>query len=82
MARKLLIAALLVGVSGSTAAYAGTIGDFTGTSTPTVVTPQMTQPPRTPAYPGPRVGEDTGFIYTPAAHAHVHRGAAHQVQIR
>ena len=83
MARKSLTAALLIGLSGSTAAYAGTIGDFTGTSTPTVVTPQTTPAPQTPAYPGPRVGADSGFVYAPADHLQVHhRGAAPQVQIR
>jgi hypothetical protein len=83
MARKRLTVALLIGLSGSTAAYAGTIGDFTGTSTPTVVTPQMTPAPQTPAYPGPRVGADAGFIYAPAARVHAHhRGGAPQVQIR
>jgi hypothetical protein len=82
MATKLLAAALLIGLS-STAADAGAIGDFTGTSTPTVVTPQMTPAPQTPAYPPPRIGADAGYIYLPAPRAHLHHhSAAPQVQIR
>jgi hypothetical protein len=73
MAKRQWMAALLIGLSGSSAAYAGTIGDFTGTSTPTVITPQMTPAPQTPAYPPPRIGADAGFIYLPAPRAHMHR---------
>ena len=47
--------ALLIGLLASTAALAA-IGDFTGTSTPTVVTPPTTPAPQTPAYPPPPIG--------------------------
>jgi hypothetical protein len=66
MAKKLLSIALLVGLTGSTAAYAA-IGDFTGTPSPTVVTPPMTPAPQTPAYPTPPIGSDQGFIFAPRA---------------
>jgi hypothetical protein len=47
--------ALLVGLLASTAALAA-IGDFTGTSTPTVIIPPSTPAPQTPAYPSPPIG--------------------------
>jgi hypothetical protein len=65
---KLLSVLLLVGLTGSTAAYAG-IGDFTGTSTPTVITPPTTPAPQTPAYPTPPVGSDQGFFFAPGPRA-------------
>jgi hypothetical protein len=50
----------------ATAAYAA-IGDFTGTATPTVVTPPTTPAPQTPPYPQPPIGTSGGFFYAPVA---------------
>ena len=66
--------ALLVALAAPIAAHAQ-IGNFTGTSTPTVVTPQTSPAPQTPAQPtlppganGPSVGVNGGLS---AAHNHV-----------
>ena len=50
--------AVLFALLAPAAAFAA-IGEFTGTSSPTVVTPPSLAPaPQTPAYPPPRMGED------------------------
>jgi hypothetical protein len=73
--RKRLSIVLLLGLTGSTAAYAA-IGDFTGTSSPTVITPPTTPAPQTPAYPAPPIGSDQGFFYAPRPRATTHYNRA------
>jgi hypothetical protein len=41
------------------------IGDLTGTSSPTVVVPQTTPAPQTPAYPTPPIGAYGGWAIAP-----------------
>ena len=48
--------------------FAEGIGDFTGTSTPQIVTPSVTAAPQTPAYPPAPIGPVVG----PAAPGYSH----------
>jgi len=41
------------------------IGDFTGTSSPTVIVPQTTPAPQTPAYPTPPIGTYGAGAFVP-----------------
>jgi hypothetical protein len=59
-----LLAALM---SPAASHAANGIGGFTGTSTPEVVTPQMSAPPQTPAYPQPPIGTNQGLVGSPVA---------------
>jgi hypothetical protein len=43
------------------------IGDFTGTSSPTVIVPQTTPAPQTPAYPTPPIGTYGAGAFVPQA---------------
>jgi hypothetical protein len=43
------------------------IGDFTGTSSPTVIVPQTTPAPQTPAYPTPPIGTYGAGVFVPQA---------------
>jgi len=53
---------LTIALLAPAAAYsANGIGSVTGTTTPEVVTPQMSAPPQTPAQPSPPIGT-TGFV--------------------
>jgi hypothetical protein len=51
----LKIGAMLIGLAMPLDAFAA-IGDLTGTSSPTVIVPQTTPAPQTPAYPTPPIG--------------------------
>ena len=53
--RILKVGAVLAVVAASYDASAA-IGDLTGTSTPTVIIPETTPGPQTPAYPTPPIG--------------------------
>jgi hypothetical protein len=48
------------------------IGDFTGTSSPTVVIPQTTPAPQTPAYPTPPIGTYGAGAFVPRAPRTLH----------
>jgi hypothetical protein len=57
MSKALKCAAFLLAFIAPGASFASGIGDFTGTSTPQVVTPgAMAAPPQTPAYAPPPIG--------------------------
>jgi hypothetical protein len=63
-ARILKIVAMLVVLAAPFDAFAA-IGDLTGTSSPTVIVPQTTPAPQTPAYPTPPVGTYGGGAIAP-----------------
>jgi hypothetical protein len=70
------IAALLIALTGQGAACsdAAGIGDYTGTSTPQVIVPHMTEAPQTPAYSPSQIGPT--FIGPPGAGFHNHHRRA------
>ena len=65
----LKIGAVLIVLATPFDAFAA-IGDLTGTSSPTIIVPQTTPAPQTPAYPSPPIGPV--FIGPPVARFHHH----------
>ena len=62
----LKIGAMLIVLTTPFDAFAA-IGDLTGTSSPTVIVPQTTPAPQTPAYPTPPIGTYGAGVIAPRA---------------
>ena len=63
MTKALKYSAFLFAFIAPSVCFANGIGDYTGTSTPEVVTPGVTAaPPQTPAYPPPPIGPAFGGL--------------------
>ena len=77
----LKIGAMLIGLAMPLDAFAA-IGDLTGTSSPTIIVPQTTPAPQTPAYSTPPIGTYGAGAVAPRAlrplrnHTAVPRGVA------
>jgi hypothetical protein len=73
MSKALRYSAFLFVLIAPGVCFADGIGDYTGTSTPQVITPGVIAAPQTPDYPPPPIGSDIG----PAVSSYSHyRGVA------
>jgi hypothetical protein len=74
MTRNMLGAAVAAFILGFPLNAVAEIGDWTGTSTPTVIIPQTVPAPQTPPYPTPPPGSEGVGLPSP----HAPRGAANR----
>jgi hypothetical protein len=68
MSKALRYSAFLFVLIAPGVCFADGIGDYTGTSTPQVITPGVVAAPQTPAYPPPPIGSDIGPAVSSYSH--------------
>jgi hypothetical protein len=68
MSKALRYSAFLFVLIAPCVCFADGIGDYTGTSTPQVITPGVIAAPQTPAYPPPPIGSDIGPAVSSYSH--------------